>query len=139
MGISMAAGVVGGLLWFLLWRRFNLTGGALVLMGLVMGFLLAAFIFATPFGASRGLKPIFFLKPYLRRKLGLKNFYVNLPRLPLFLSGDLNAFTNGFNYSMAFACLAIVWPVVLLLKGRLVRERCGFLPGHGTMIFTLNF
>jgi hypothetical protein len=52
MGISMAAGVVGGLLWFLLWRRFNLTGGALVLMGLVMGFLLAALIFATPFGAS---------------------------------------------------------------------------------------
>jgi hypothetical protein len=40
---------------------------------------------------------------------------------------------------MAFACLAIVWPVVLLLKGRLVRERCGLYIWARNMIFATPF
>jgi len=102
MGISIAAGLVGGLLWFLLWRRFNMNGGALVLMGLVMGFLLAALIFATPFG-------------------------------------DIHAFTNGFNYSMAFACLAIIWPVVLLLKGRLLSIMSCAIVGSYTSLYAVDY
>lgn len=121
MGISIAAGLVGGLLWFLLWRRFNMNGGALVLMGLVMGFLLAALIFATPFGMfvrrQRACLPL-----YATLLLDLSVLVAAPQTHPAcVVPGDIHAFTNGFNYSMAFACLAIIWPVVLLLKGRLVR------------------
>jgi len=83
LALGLLAALPTGLLAFGLWRKFDATGGALVMYGIMLGFLMTAFFFATPLG-------------------------------------DFKIFTNPFNYGMGFTCGTLAWPVLLLLKGKLL-------------------
>jgi hypothetical protein len=52
LGVSCGLGTVGGILFFLVFFRFYFALAFVLLSGLVLGFLVSASLFFTPFGKS---------------------------------------------------------------------------------------
>ena len=100
--ISVFSGVAGALLLLAAWHYKNSASSVLVTVGLVMGWVIASFVFATPLGS-------------------------------------LAMWKNSFNFIMCFLCVALIFPVFLLMKPKLLHVLSTSIVGSYLFMFGLDY